>query len=694
MEEVFRSDRSSVSHKYHLSPSQDFYTSAKPEQRKIRRKPVSSDLPQKPYHAIKVNEELDKAQTAGSDTENEPCVNKDWPSEPQCLDEWTWMRYTILGADIIQTCLPLIFLILGISALALDRKPLSSFGDNIIAGTKIGPTIFPIIFAAVVSRLMRSIAHWKAEKGTQLGMLEQLIGSQNLTGAVQRMVLLRNYGPLGFAIVVLWLLSPLGGQSTLRLLNVSPSAVPSERQLHYFNVNYTAGTVFTGANYLYTMGASVSALFQASVLASVQAKSSPVDLWNNVKIPMIDELSPWTEEIPGNPWIAINQSGSKPVYASLSGLNINGLPELGESAFSIETSYMQLKCGDGIFYPKNDTDNDGPYAYVFPDGLQWNNASSPFVVPNSYYGANGTSSLFVDTSYPRVPSENNTVPLNLLYGSQLDQRTSYMTLYNCTVGTARVEAAISCQGASCKVVNMRRSIFDTRSPLIVPFAGSAFQIFCGFLPFATGPTRSARTAPLDYYLLGSDSPFAPENTSASFADVSGDLFAKRLSTLINTLWQASLAPSSLGLGTLAPWNDNTSDAIPGNNEYMANSTTARVNTPVQVYHAERAYVGIVIVVAFLLEVCAVVGLTLKYMTLSPDILGYVSTQTCDNPHVEVPTGGNALDGLERARFLKKMKVQIGDVRWEEPEAGHVAFRSVRREEEWVLGRVKKEKQYI
>jgi hypothetical protein len=705
MGDDLESNLGNFSNDFHLLPIQNFRATPERERHKSPRKPVPSNRSHESYQALEVdeepndapNEELasDEAPIAESAKGNEPDFDRSWPSSPKRLNEWTWMRYAIFGVDIILTSLPMIFLVFGICALALDRKPLSSLGNNIIVGIKFGPTVFPIVFAAIVSRLMRSVAQWKAETGTKLGLLEQLVGSQNLTSAIQRLVLLQRYSPLGFAIVVLWLLSPLGGQSSLRILDTVSTTVLSEAQLHYFDVNFTSIGAFDGSDALELLGPSVSALFQASLLASKQVKSSPVDLWNNVKIPMIDELSPWTKGISGNPWIDIDQTSSSLVYSSLSGLNVNGLPKRGEALFTIETSYMQLTCGDGkVFYEGNGTGNDSLYTYVFPDGLQWHNATYPFTAPVLGYDVSETSSFFMDMSYARVFSVTETDPLNLLYGSQLDQNTLSMTLYNCTVGTARVEAGISCNGESCTVNRMRRSTVDTRSPLVVPFVGGDFWNFCLFIAFATGRPHDAEPAPIDYYVLGSDSPFSPGINSPSFANVTGDMFAKRLSTLINTLWQASLGTRSLALGPSAPWADQYSEfSGTFNRNYFASTTTANISNEVQLYHSERIYIGILLTLTTLLQICAVVGLVLKYMATAPDVLGYVSTQTRDNQHVEVPIGGNVLDGLERARLLGGMKVQIGDVRWEGKE-GHIAFRSVQRREDWALGRVKKGRLYI
>lgn len=170
------------------------------------------------------------------------------------------------------------------------------------------------------------------------------MGSQNLISAIQRVVLLQRYGPVGIAIVFLWLLSPLGGQTSLRILGVVPSSVLSTAQIQYFDVNYTGQSMFTTGD---TFNTGVSAMFQANLLASEQVKKSPVDVWNNVKVPMIDQMSPWTPEMSDNPWITVDQSSKNTTYASLSGIIIIGFPSAGKSVFNIETSYIQLQCSNG-----------------------------------------------------------------------------------------------------------------------------------------------------------------------------------------------------------------------------------------------------------------------------------------------------------------------------------------------------------
>lgn len=59
------------------------------------------------------------------------------------------------------------------------------------------------------------------------------------------------------------------------------------------------------------------------------------------------------------------------------------------------------------------------------------------------------------------------------------------------------------------------------------------------------------------------------------------------------------------------------------------------------------------------------GVWFKYRATAPDILGHVSSLTHDNAFTLLSESVSALDRVERARLLRDLKVQIGDVKWEE-----------------------------
>jgi hypothetical protein len=64
------------------------------------------------------------------------------------------------------------------------------------------------------------------------------------------------------------------------------------------------------------------------------------------------------------------------------------------------------------------------------------------------------------------------------------------------------------------------------------------------------------------------------------------------------------------------------------------------------------------------------GIWLSYCISTPDILGYVSSLTIESPYIPIrgvpPGSGSALDGLERSKRLREMKVQLRVFNWKKP----------------------------
>jgi hypothetical protein len=56
---------------------------------------------------------------------------------------------------------------------------------------------------------------------------------------------------------------------------------------------------------------------------------------------------------------------------------------------------------------------------------------------------------------------------------------------------------------------------------------------------------------------------------------------------------------------------------------------------------------------------------LRYHTVIPDSMGYVSSMTIENPYISIPGiipgAGSTLSGMERTKLLRSMRVRIGDV---------------------------------
>lgn len=61
-------------------------------------------------------------------------------------------------------------LALAIVAYRLDDKAVSAYGDKVQDAMKLGPTIFPIAFAAIASKAVRSLARKLVERGEKIGV--------------------------------------------------------------------------------------------------------------------------------------------------------------------------------------------------------------------------------------------------------------------------------------------------------------------------------------------------------------------------------------------------------------------------------------------------------------------------------------------------------------------------------------------
>ncbi|KAK0747032.1 hypothetical protein B0T18DRAFT_447398 [Schizothecium vesticola] len=136
---------------------------------------------------------------------------------------------------------------------------------------------------------------------------------------------------------------------------------------------------------------------------------------------------------------------------------------------------------------------------------------------------------------------------------------------------------------------------------------------------------------------------------------------RRPAGLVNTYYMSSLSPWTLmaGGGAQAGVSANF-------------SATADLVVKSDIYVCQRAWWAVFVCACLVMVATAGLAAALTYVCPGPDILGFVSTMARDSPHVHVAAGGSALDGADRARLLKGLRVQLQDVQGEE-ELGKMAF---------------------
>jgi hypothetical protein len=135
-----------------------------------------------------------------------------------------------------------------LTAARLDGKEVSNYGSRLEETLLLSPTIFPLIFAALMGRFFRHLGVYLAERGTTLGRLEQLVGCQSVFTALERQITLRYWSVVGLLSVLVWLLSPVGGQSALRLLGQESKNDYTVRNLRYLDPHSSTDSILQGSS--------------------------------------------------------------------------------------------------------------------------------------------------------------------------------------------------------------------------------------------------------------------------------------------------------------------------------------------------------------------------------------------------------------------------------------------------------------
>ena len=551
------------------------------------------------------------------------------------------------------------------------------------------------------------------------------MASQSVWGTVESQFLMRRLTLVGVNLLFLWAMSPLGGQASLRLLERSTSTASYYKPLRYLSTGPgSAVWAMTSGTYVETDGSlsQVQPLYAAALFGSDEARRGPEDIWGNVKIPFTNELD--------SSWTATPTNFSKPEeYRALVGIPVIGRPADRDGSFNLETSHLTVECEP--WHSKM----VGMYDYAelqdLVPGRIWKNMSekeSPwedsrtkqvatFFLQTDLPLAQGDDGRFdsyagyVNTSAhaPVWPKRKITYASSFGYDSN---HTTTMNIANCSLGQVHIETTVNCTLNQCRATQQRRSIIDTRDENVTPFDHIliAGQLLVA-LPKVFGWTRGS--SPSEQFLFNASafqfvSPISNQGSNDGWVDlasVSPDIFAKRLSLLLNTYYQLTIAPNAY-LANLPQDNytafGNDTTPVGDVDVYLSSNTTTRNTTFVDWYfpfqdktyqsgiyfigattnstvsktHAvfvcNFAWLSLLFVAAATILIIGVASLVLKWKTLGPEMFGFVTSMTYENRYVHIPDGGTMLNGMERARLLKDVEFCVGDVKGES-EVGHIAF---------------------
>lgn len=508
-----------------------------------------------------------------------------------------------------------------------------------------GPTVFPILFACILSRATHAILVWRLERGESVGTLDLLAGSTSLTSTVTSQLQLRTFGILGPALVVIWALSPIGGQAALRVMTVGAHIRQAQIPLQYM--------LFDGAPGLSDFDGSGSALqydistaeWEAALFSTAAAYSASTDLWGNVKIPYFEDV-----EMMSNPnsdgWYTTNLSNGL-YYSSLVGVPVAGIESASTvSNFSMETSYFNVECGyNSTEVTRLDTLGGRNWAAGMTPGGVLSNGTKLF---------DGVSP-FTNLSY-MVEQEFSTN--NFTY-------TDAFGAYECNLTRTYVEVGISCgnsslSNSSCGTTMMRRSQIN-HPPEIYNWSGTWYY-FTRMLSIFASPDAGTSPNPYNTYFIHPGNVTSGVDTMPS-PTLTGAEFSKLFLRVLNTWWMILLGPyaitGSVSVGSVFVYNSSTE------NSYFEgySNTTGTQTTTTEVIICHHNWLIALCIASILLILATAVRPILQFFAHGPDVLlNFSSLATRSNEYIPLPPSGTAMDASDRARSLKDLKVRFGDIR--------------------------------
>ncbi|KAI1273411.1 hypothetical protein F5Y07DRAFT_411421 [Xylaria sp. FL0933] len=532
-----------------------------------------------------------------------------------------------------------------------------------------GPTIFPIVFTLVIGGSLRSLALYRLQAGETIGLLDLLLGSTTLGSAIETLFERRfhYFDITSLGLLLLWALSPLGGQATLRVIRYD--YVHSVRQVELAYLDYVQSafpSVLTISNSATLFIPSTSA-FISSLTSPASFQTSPSDIWGNVKIPFLELLPGYESAGPGD-WVTVPGDTTAIWYSSLVGVPIGNIPPFGRTQFRMEAAYWDISCPSFRIGTVQDALYTGSLINFTTDPIQ--------MIENSeLQGATSYSGWILSNDTAETTSQrchlnkkSHLLRRQLMYRS-FNNADESETVANCSIGTSYVEVSIDCHGWYCGVDRVRRSLrhprvhstavtgldMCDRIPHIYPSAAKFF--FSLMQAVDSGLTISATPGLLQYYLQH------PNRTQGYYEDIQlnslgNKTFAHRFSVLLNTYWSAiyNMNLTSSGHTQTLQFDDSY--------YYYQNptsNTTGKTTLSERRFVFNRAWYAVLVLSTSILFLTAFCKLVLDLHILIPHLQMNASTLLRGNMAncPSFPYGGSALDDDDRSRLLRHHRVRFG-----------------------------------
>ncbi|KAF3161642.1 hypothetical protein TWF751_011283 [Orbilia oligospora] len=566
------------------------------------------------------------------------------------------------------------FIVLPFFAYSLDGKEVqqNEQGKIVLESIKWGPTIFPIIFAAIAGGFLQAIALKHAQKGTELGTLEQLTRTINIFSAITTPYFIKTYNWLSVILLLLWATSPLGGQASLRLLSTKVVTFQNPTSVRFLSPTNITSYLSEGTRNYGTWRAQAEAVYSASLLGIGSAKTRPVDLWDNVRIPNIEVLE---KQMPNGTdgWYDVTNKNT--TYSSLLGIPIRGLTE--NITVNVQTSYSNVGCS---FFGLLDSrkcfqhEDDRCLNVSHPHIPDW---YFPFVDPSTDFVGYG-SYLFVGMNISQAAYElpgGTTAPdpVDIIFESG---GLGGMSVARCKLSQTYLDVQVTCRSSRCAVSKLRRlSIGTQRPPLFyrsTPGIAGTISNFVRDLTMVSKAGKPLFSNSNQGYIYNPDDPLSSIGDWVNIADVGIDNFQIRMTQLVNTLMLAAQGPALFNGGH--DIQDGVFSTRLGR-VVSAQFSTGESMTQQELFICYKEWAVLTLFAAVLLFAIGISSAIIAYTTLAPDTLSSLSVLAAESQYFDIESKGSTLDRDGKAIALKSRIVKLGDVE-ASGETGYIALATV------------------
>ncbi|KAH8650592.1 hypothetical protein BGZ60DRAFT_534248 [Tricladium varicosporioides] len=491
-------------------------------------------------------------------------------------------------------------------------------------------------------------------KTEEIWVLELLIGSRSLASVATTVISLRNIHTVGIVVAVLWCLSPLGGQASLRIVGVSNST-ESSLEMPWSVVNTTSLDAQTVGNINHDDHLGVQTTYLEALSNFLKKEDHfPLDVQQNPLVVATQNNYSWTlplrmaPKAPGMKGNPTNWSGYDVNFTSLIGLKVKrpswmpvARPKHTSVNLTFPISLYQFDCSSVNTYPINSSWKDLlAVKYVTDNGEALDTST------------NRGSGFFVEAKFTNNSQQSH--PQSFLFGSFHKPQ---ITIWNCSIAMITQTITLECgtwttlfgsKDDGAKYGCFLRKMEAFRKSFSTPLSNVNLTNRVMREWHEIDEASSKCSSVTEKYLTeGIALKSRYNNGIVDLSLVDGKTFSARLTTAFNTIWLAYVY-------------------LAGDTSYM--NTTKTTPTPLPsnpILVCNWIYFTILVATSIFMIFCGVLCTWLSYHITSPDIMGYVSSMTIENPYFNIPGtkqgSGSAMDGLQRTRLLRGTRVRLGDV---------------------------------